>query len=148
MKNSYLARKFLPVGFLLGLFQGPQYYDFILTAPDNISQIGKGRLENGPENSDKVHITLYGKDFNGTGIMSGPPRSQQKDLRPDRAMMAPRSVPYAEHGFATVKANDGSPSRLTCEFYVRNEQVDGHCFDPGNTKIPSIPVHPSNDKEL
>lgn len=148
MKNTYLARKFLPVGFLLGLFQGPQHYDFILTAPDNITQIGKGRLVNGLRDSVKVRITIHGKDFTGTGIMSGPPRTEQKDLRLDRAMMAPRSLPYAEHGFATVKANDGSPSLLTCEFYVRNELVDGHCFDPGHTKAPTIPVYPSNEKKL
>ena len=143
MKNLRVPRAWLPVGFLLGLIPGPQNYNFVLTAPDDIRQIGKGMLETAARNSVKVQLSVSGKEFSGSGMMSSPPPSEQKDLRSDRAFMAPRSLPYLKHGFATVKAKDGSPSLLVCEFYVRNEQVDGHCFDPAHTKAPPVHVHPA-----
>jgi hypothetical protein len=145
MKNSYVTRAFLPAGFALGLFAGPQ--NFILTTPDSSTQIGKGMFESGSGDSIQVRVTVRGKEFTGSGSMLPPPPKQHNAVRSDRAFMASKSIPYSKHGFATLNAKDGSPSSLTCEFYVRNEQVEGHCFDPADKQSPSMPVYPSHEKQ-
>jgi hypothetical protein len=145
MKKSYFSKAFLPAGFALSLFASPSH-NFILTAPDNLSQIGKGMFEAGSGDSVQVRVTLRDKEFVGSGTMTAPPPKHIAGVRTDRALMAPRSLPYSKHGFATLNANDGSPSSLACEFYVRNGQVDGHCFDPMHKESP-ISVHPSPENK-
>ena len=146
MKNSYFTKAFLPAGFALSLFAGPQ--NFILTTPDSSAQIGKGKFETGSGNSIQVEVTLRGKEFTGAGSMSSPTPQRNKAVRNDRAFMAPQGASYSKHGFATLNAKDGSPSSLACEFYVRNEKVDGHCFDPVDKQSPIIPVYPSPESKL
>ena len=145
MKNSYFTKTFLPAGFGLLLFSGPQ--NFILTTPDGSTQIGKGKFEAGSENSIQVEVNLRGTEFTGVGSMSSPPPKQHNAVRNDRAFMAPQGTSYSKHGFATLNAKGGPASSLICEFYVRNEKVDGHCFDPADKQSPIIPVYPSPENK-
>lgn len=61
MKKSYFAKTLIPAGFALGLFASQQ--SFILTTPDNLSQIGNGLFKDGSGDSIQVQITLRGKEF-------------------------------------------------------------------------------------
>lgn len=141
MKNSYFAKIFMPVGFALGLFAGPQ--NFILTTPDNNS-VGQGMFETGSGHSIQVRATVHGKEFTGAGIMSSTPPKQNKALRSDRAVMESLGMSYSKHGIASLNAKDGST--LSCEFNVRNEQVDGHCINSIDQQ--SLAVHSSTGSHL
>jgi len=146
MKDSYFTKTFLPVGFALSLFASPSH-NFILTTPDNLSQIGNGTFEAASGDSVQVRITLRGREFAGIGTMTSPPQKHIAGVSTDRAFMAPRSLPYSKHGFATLNTKDGASSSLVCEFYVRNGQVDGHCVDPSDKQSPTIPAHPSPENK-
>ena len=126
MKNSYFAKTLMPAGFAIGLFASQQ--SFILATPDNLNQIGKGLLEAGSGDSVQVQITLRGKEFAGSGIMTSTPPKQNKTLRSDRSFMESLGMSHLKHGFASLNAKDGST--LSCEFNVKNEQVDGRCVNP------------------
>ena len=140
MKDSYFARTLMPAGFALGLFASTQ--NFILTAPDN-SPVGHGMIEAGSGGSIEVRITVHGKEFAGTGVMSSKPPEQNKALRSDRSIMESLGTPHEKHGFASLNAKDGST--LSCEFKVRNEQVDGRCINSIDQQ--SLFIHSSAGKQ-
>jgi hypothetical protein len=145
MNKSYFTKAFLPAGFAFSLFASP--LNFILTTPDSHSQIGKGTIEAGSGDSVQVQLSVNGKEFTGSGTMTPMPPKQIIGVRSDRAFMESKNMSRAKHGFATLSAKDGSPSSLACELYVRNEQVDGHCFDPADKQSTSIPVYPAHENQ-
>jgi len=140
MNNSYITKTFLPAGIALSLFAGPQ--NFILTTPDGSTQIGKGKFEAGSGNSIQVEVNLSGTQYTGVGSMTSPPAKQHNAVRSDRAFMAPQSASYSKHGFATLNARGVPSASLICELFIKNEKVEGHCFDPADKQSPNFPVYP------
>ena len=137
MKFENFKRPMLSAGFAFGLFASQQ--SFILTAPDN-SVVGQGTIEETYDTVAQAKMTVQGREFTGTGIITIKPTKQTPGARSDRAFLGSFGKKRMKHAQIFMVAKDGA--KLACALDILGSEIEGKCINPDNQQNLAIKTPP------